>query len=199
MRGSNFSVSDSGWTKDGIARLWFTDTFLKNVGPARPQVLICDGHGSHNNVEFVELAKQNDIIVVELPSHTSNWTKPFDRTVFKSLKSHWNTVIDNFTKGTGVAVGHRQFLRLFNVAWGAALTPATIKNGFAATSAIPNEAFCHSEISVPRVETASSPPSSANSSTFLLPSSSPSVSVQNLSVQSVSSVDHLPRLSRAFL
>lgn len=129
MRGSNFSVSDSGWTKDGIARLWFTDTFLKNVGPARPQVLICDGHGSHNNVEFVELAKQNDIIVVELPSHTSNWTKPFDRTVFKSLKSHWNTVIDNFTKGTGVAVGHRQFLRLFNVAWGAALTPATIKMG----------------------------------------------------------------------
>lgn len=56
LRGSNISVSDSGWTKDGIARLWFTDTFLKNIGPARPQVLICDGHGSHNNVEFVELA-----------------------------------------------------------------------------------------------------------------------------------------------
>lgn len=70
------------------------------------------------------------------------------------------------------------------------------KNGFAATSAIPNEAFCHSEISVPRVETAPSPPSSANSSTFnlLLPSSSPSVSVQNLSVQSVSSVDQPPEV-----
>ena len=148
IKGANFSVSDSGWTKDGIAKLWFTETFLKNIGPSRPQLLICDGHGSHNNVEFVELAKQNDIIIIELPSHTSNWTQPFDRTVFKSLKSHWNTAIDDFIKGTGVAVGHKQFLRLFSVAWQASLTPTIIKNGFAATgiypfnpNAIPNDAY----------------------------------------------------------
>jgi len=40
--GTNWSVSDSGWTKQGIATLWFTDTFLKNIGPQRPQVLIID-------------------------------------------------------------------------------------------------------------------------------------------------------------
>lgn len=78
-------------TKNGIARLWFTDTFLKNIGPVRPQLLVSDRHGSHNNVEFLELAVQNEIIVVELSSHTSHWTQPFDRAVFKSLKSHWNT------------------------------------------------------------------------------------------------------------
>ncbi|XP_062600580.1 uncharacterized protein LOC134262213 [Saccostrea cucullata] len=152
IKGANFSVSDSGWTKDGIARLWFTETFLKNIGPARPQLLICDGHGSHNNVEFVDLAKLNDIIIVELPSHTSNWTQPFDRSVFKSLKSHWNTTLDDFIKKTGIAVGHKQFLRLFNIAWQAALTPSTIRNGFAATGiypfnphSIPDEAFAPNE------------------------------------------------------
>ena len=36
IKGANFSVSDSGWTKDGIAKLWFTETFLKNIGPSRP-------------------------------------------------------------------------------------------------------------------------------------------------------------------
>ncbi|XP_065934008.1 uncharacterized protein [Magallana gigas] len=105
IRGANVSVSDSGWTKDGFARLWFTNTFLKNIGPSRPQLLICDGHGSHNNVEFLELAKENDIIVVELPSHTSQWTQPLDRSVFKSLKCHWNTTVDNFIRETGVSVG----------------------------------------------------------------------------------------------
>lgn len=56
--------------------------FPKNIGPARPQV-ICDGHSSHN--KLVEQAKQNDIFIVELPSHTSNLTQPFDRTE-KSLE-----------------------------------------------------------------------------------------------------------------
>ena len=67
--------------RDGpIAKLnRFTKTFLKNIGPSRPQLLICDGHESHNNVEFVELAKQNVIIIIGLPStsNTSSWTQPF--------------------------------------------------------------------------------------------------------------------------
>lgn len=148
IRGANFSVSDSGWTKDGIARLWFTNTFLRNIGPSRPQLLICDGHGSHNNVEFLELAKENDIIVVELPSHTSQWTQPLDRSVFKSLKCHWNTTVDNFIRETGVSVGNKQFLKLFSVAWQKSFMPSTIRNGFAATGiypfnsdVIPNEAY----------------------------------------------------------
>jgi hypothetical protein len=148
IKGANFSVSDSGWTKDGIAKLWFSDTFLKHIGPSRPQLLICDGHGSHNNLEFLELAKENDIILVELPSHTSQWTQPLDRSVFKSLKSHWNTTVDNFIRETGVSVGNKQFLKLFNVAWQKSLTPSTIRNGFEATgiypfnpNAIPDEAF----------------------------------------------------------
>jgi hypothetical protein len=43
------------------------------------------------NVEFLRLALEQDIIIGELPSHTSHWTQPFDRVVFKSLKSNWNT------------------------------------------------------------------------------------------------------------
>jgi len=84
--GANWSVSTKGWTKQGIARLWFESTFLPNIGLERPQVLILDGHDSHNFVELIELAILNDIEIVELPAHTSNWLQPCDRTVFLATK-----------------------------------------------------------------------------------------------------------------
>ena len=153
LKGANFSVSDSGWTKDGIGKLWFTQTFLPSIGPERPQLLVCDGHNSHNNVEFLTLARDDNIIIVELPSKTSNWTQPFDRTVFKPLKNAWNNQVDDFTHATGVTVSHGQFLRIFGRAWANALTPANVKAGFKATgiypfdpSAIPDEAYKPSEL-----------------------------------------------------
>ena len=45
-------------------------------------------------------------------------TQPFDRSVFKSLKSHWNAELDNFIRMTGIAVGHAEFLKEFSQAWG---------------------------------------------------------------------------------
>jgi helix-turn-helix, Psq domain/DDE superfamily endonuclease len=38
---TNWSWSDSGWTKQGLAKLWFTNTFLPHIGPHRPQLLVC--------------------------------------------------------------------------------------------------------------------------------------------------------------
>ena len=72
LSGAKFSVSDSGWTKDGIGQLWFRETFLPNIGKERPQLLICDAHASHNNVEFLKLAWEQYILIGELPSHTSH-------------------------------------------------------------------------------------------------------------------------------
>ena len=153
LRDAKFSVSESGWTKDGIARLWFEQTFLPNIGNYRPQLLICDGHGSHNNIEFIEIARSNNIVVMELPSHTSNWTQPLDRSFFKSLKSAWNKEVDNFIHTTGLAIGHAQFFRLFERAWSVSTKESNIVSGFKATgifplnpSAIPAEAFVPSDL-----------------------------------------------------
>ncbi|XP_074662728.1 uncharacterized protein LOC141915188 [Tubulanus polymorphus] len=87
----NISASDSGWTKQGIGLLWFEETFLKAIGSERPQLLIVDGHNSHNFVELIEKARENRIVIVELPSHTSNWLQPLDRTVFGPLKKAWKS------------------------------------------------------------------------------------------------------------
>jgi hypothetical protein len=83
---------------------------------ARPQLLIFDSHSSHN-LEFIETARCENIILLELPSRTSHWTQSFDRSVFKSLKSRWNAELDNFIHMTGIAVGHAQFLKYFHRLW----------------------------------------------------------------------------------
>ena len=112
-----------------------------------------DGHESHNHIEFIEKAREEGIILVELPSKTSHWTQPFDRTVFKSLKSNWNHCIHNFTSETGVAVGHSQFFRIFTKVWNGSMTTSNIENAFVATGicpynpgVIPKEAFDHAEL-----------------------------------------------------
>ena len=137
LHGAKFSVSESGWTKEGIGRLWFKEHFLPNIGHARPQVLIFDGHGSHNNTEFIKIAREENIILGELPSHTSNWTQLFDRSVFKSLKNSWNNHVDNFVKSSGISLGHSSFLRVFGKAWEESVTRSNISSGFRATGIFP--------------------------------------------------------------
>jgi len=70
--GTTWSVSDSGWIKPGIAKLWFEKNILLNIDNERPQILIVDGHDSHNFVELIETAVANKIIIIEFPAHTSN-------------------------------------------------------------------------------------------------------------------------------
>ncbi|XP_065675730.1 uncharacterized protein LOC136091938 [Hydra vulgaris] len=129
--------------------LWFEKTFLPNIGSARPQILILDGHDSHNLVEIIELAIVNQIEIVELPAHTSNWLQPCDRTVFKSQKTTYSeecqTMMNDYP---GVVVSHSNFCGLFSKAWKYAMTDTNIRSGFRACGiypfnpdAIPKEAY----------------------------------------------------------
>ncbi|XP_047132601.1 uncharacterized protein LOC124811286 [Hydra vulgaris] len=129
--GATWSVSEKGWTKRGIAELWFEKTFLPNIGSARPQILILDGHDSHNFVEMIELAIVNQIEIVELPAHTSNWLQPCDRTVFKPLKTAYSEVCQTMMNDyPGIVVLHSNFCGLFSKAWKYAMTDANIRSGF---------------------------------------------------------------------
>jgi len=87
-QGCTWSWSDSGWTKQGIALLWFRNSFLPNIGNDRPQVLILDGHDSHNFTELIDAAVENNVHIIELPAHTSHWLQPCDRMVFGPVKAY---------------------------------------------------------------------------------------------------------------
>jgi hypothetical protein len=148
-QGTNWSWSETGWTKQGLAKLWFTNTFLANIGPDRPQVLVLDGHDSHNFLEMIELARENQIEIVELPSHTSNWLQPCDRTLFKPLKDYYREEAQELmSKFPGIVTCRSNFTGLFVKAWEKSMTNDNIVSGFKACgihpfnpSAIPCEAY----------------------------------------------------------
>ncbi|XP_047142044.2 jerky protein homolog-like [Hydra vulgaris] len=155
--GSTWSVSDSGWTKQGIAFLWFTKSFLPNIGSDRPQLLILDGHDSHNFVELLDVAVANKIHIVELPAHTSNWLQPCDRTVFGLLKKAYRKACENLISNfPGTLVSKVSFCGLMKQAWSESVTVNNIKSGFRACgiypydpNIVPTEAYIPNSLYMP--------------------------------------------------
>ena len=86
---SMFEVSESGWINQDIYLKRF-DFFINSVPPARPVLLIQDGHGSHISIELIEKARANDIHMQCLPAHTTHLLQPLDVGVFKPFKTHFN-------------------------------------------------------------------------------------------------------------
>lgn len=135
----------------------FFDWLKNHFAPRKPQgktVLILDGHGSHMSVNCLEFAAENDISLVCLPSHTTHYLQPLDRSFFKPLKTFFYQACDQWIKThQGRRITRMQFGTLLNSAWSRAATAGTAINGFSATGAfpldpgsIPNHAFSVSDL-----------------------------------------------------
>ena len=172
--GTTWSWSDNGWTKQGIALLWFTKSFLPSIGSDRPQVLILDGHNSHNFLELLDIAVDNNIHIVELPAHTSNWLQPCDRSVFGPFKTAYRKACDDLMSTfPGSLVSRATFCGLLNKAWADAVTSTNIISGFRACGihpynpgAVPQEAYIpsslYSSMNTPSVPGCSQQPNAGN-------------------------------------
>ncbi|XP_065642749.1 uncharacterized protein LOC136074370 [Hydra vulgaris] len=54
-------------------------------------LLILDGHKTHTkNINLLDFAKENGIVVITLPPHTSHKLQPLDRSFFKPIKTFYN-------------------------------------------------------------------------------------------------------------
>ena len=71
--GTIFMNSDNGWITQDIYLEWFK-FFIKTIPPARPVLLIEDGHGSHITLDVIELARKNNIHLLCLhPIYCNRW------------------------------------------------------------------------------------------------------------------------------
>jgi hypothetical protein len=94
--GTYFTCTDNGWITQEKYLEWFK-FFLKSIPPARPVLVIEDGHSSHITMEVIKLAQDNDIHLLCLPSHTTHILQPLDIiSVFKPLKSYFNKACKNY-------------------------------------------------------------------------------------------------------
>ena len=67
--GTFFQCSPNGWINQELFTKWF-QFFLQSIPPARPVLIIEDGHSSHISIEVIEEARKNDVHLLCLPSHT---------------------------------------------------------------------------------------------------------------------------------
>ena len=128
--GTVFMTSDNGWITQDIYLEWFK-FFIKSIPPARPVLLIEDGHGSHITLDVIEMARKNDIHLLCLPAHTSHILQPLDIGVFKSFKTHYSKACRKYLADhPGRVITSEAIASLVGDAWAHSITPVNILSGF---------------------------------------------------------------------
>ena len=151
--GAKWTWQKKAWMEDVLGESWFSDVFLQNCGPERPQLLLMDGHSSHESTGLLEKAREQNIHIITFPPHTTHYLQPLDRACFGPLSASYNEVCSSFmVKHPGNIVSKATFPALFSEAWEKSMNPQNIKAGFSASgifpfrpTAIPDEAYAPSE------------------------------------------------------
>ena len=90
VHGAYLGRSESGWMDSELFYGWLSEHFARSIPPARPVVLLLDGHSSHINLEAAKFAVKNGILLYCLPPHTKHALQPCDVGLFKPMKASWN-------------------------------------------------------------------------------------------------------------
>ena len=131
--------SPNGWTTDAIGLKWLKHIFdlfsMHSTGAKR--LLILDGHSSHQTAEFDDFCKNNAIICLCMPPHTSHLLQPLDVGVFGPLKRAYGKLVEEMMAAGNNHIGKEDFLYLYPPARKAAFIQRSICNGFAGASLKP--------------------------------------------------------------
>ena len=172
--GTLFGCSKTGWVNQDLYIEWFR-FFISLIPAIRPVLLVMDGHCSHMSLEVIQLAQENDIHLLCLPSHTSHLLQPLDVGVFKSLKSFYSKACKQFmVDNPGCVVRSENLASLLAVAWSQSVTPLNIMSGFRKSGIYPlNPGVIDDRLTAPskamsgaaesEIRTPTSPSSSTNS------------------------------------
>ncbi|KAG8008340.1 hypothetical protein GBF38_019463 [Nibea albiflora] len=93
---------------------WTEEAMERALIEARPLLLIFDGHKSPVNLEVVEAARKEDVILLCLPPHCSHILQPLDAGLFVLLKQRFAALIgDGCAPDTHFAVSKKEFSGVF--------------------------------------------------------------------------------------
>ena len=73
--GTLFGCSNNGWIHQSLYLEWFK-FFLRNIPPARPVLIIEDGHSLHISMDVIKLAQENNMTLLCLPTHMAHILQP---------------------------------------------------------------------------------------------------------------------------
>jgi len=74
------ATSENGWTTNerGLEWIQHFDKYTKPHSTGQYRLLILDGHESHHSTNFKLFCKENDIITLCMPPHSSHILQPLN-------------------------------------------------------------------------------------------------------------------------
>ncbi|CAF3927604.1 unnamed protein product [Rotaria sp. Silwood1] len=129
--GSSFAVSDSGWITKSLFSEWFNRFVEHTRNVSKPILLIMDNHACHISIEVIEVAKQNQILLLLLPPSCTHALQPLDTVTFSSAKQSWKRIVTNYFLRSGRKTIRKIDLPLlFNKLYSSAFIPKQVVAGF---------------------------------------------------------------------
>jgi len=91
------AVTDNGWIDGNVFLKWLKH-FVLHVKPSTENkvILVVDGHATHKSLAAVEYARDNSVIMISLPPHSTHHMQPLDKTIFGPLKTAYNAACDKW-------------------------------------------------------------------------------------------------------
>lgn len=137
--GSKAATHPSGWMTADNFELYLSH-FIKFAKPSKDKkaLLILDNHSSHISPNGLDICKQNGIVLLTIPPHTSHRLQPLDVAVYGPFKAYFNEACDDFmVKNPGQTISLKDIAKLVGLAYQRAFTPLNITRGFSKTGIYP--------------------------------------------------------------
>jgi hypothetical protein len=103
-------------------------------------LLVIDGHESHDSLEFQQYCKENKIITLCMPPHSSHLLQPLDVGCFSPLKKAYGRQAENLMRNRISHITKLKFLPCFIAAFKDLITKSNIQGGFRGAGLVPLDA-----------------------------------------------------------
>ena len=140
LKGGYISTSENGWTDNELCLRWFEDCFGPQTSPSKGKyrMLIVDGHASHISTKAIKYCINNNVVLVCLPSHSTDLLQPLDVGVFSPLATAYKLQLEKHTRlGVSYSIDKVDFIQLYGKAREEALTVKNMQSAWAKSGLVP--------------------------------------------------------------
>ena len=128
---ATYSSSESGFIDRDIYAEWFEKKFLQHASKERPLLLLQDGATAHLSPQLIDLAIENNIVLLCFPPKLTHILQPCDVVVFKRMKSEISRVMHQVRMLRGdVWINKQRFPAVFKYVCEKTFTTDIIKESF---------------------------------------------------------------------
>ncbi|CAG8783178.1 12753_t:CDS:2 [Cetraspora pellucida] len=133
--GTVMGFTDTRYMQESLFRKYI-EHFVNSIPPICLVLLILDGHKSHVNYTCINFCYENNILLYNLPPHTTHILQPVELP-FAQLKKIYDSECDKFFTNSDKLVTKYIFAKLFGQAYIKTYTPTAICNAFKSTGIWP--------------------------------------------------------------